>query len=452
MGEQGGVRAWFAGRRALGPLLLFLLVCAVEAALHRDEHWLLWYGLGDRTHLNEGYYLSAFHYHNDADDEPLHAEGAWLGEVAFAIAARQPHELGGGASADRFRLLAPFGASFALPYLSLSASYRLVNLAVWLATCWATWSLAWAVWGCARTALTAGLLTATSFALVILTNDPKAAMCQLAGPWCLIALAVHLEHFSSETSPAAARDSCLLGLAAGLATFGSVASFFFLPFLGLYGALEQPWRVFLRRGAAFALGFVTVVAPILLMTQSPGGGSDLAQHVRTGLEWAPWWAAWRDKMLHHFPLLVPWHLWLGLLALPALPPRWRRLLACTLTSLLTTEGLMLTTTYPYYNWTIGYYYLHFLFPLYLLLARVLAGALFPAAERPAWQRALARTAGCVLVMLTLLSSNLALLGNRYFYSTFARRAPPRLLLHGWLYYDNLALRGGEAEVNQERPR
>lgn len=428
----------------IGILALIGVICMLEALVYRNESWLQTLSLQESTLKNvQNYYTNGYQYENDIDNDPLYAEGFDLGRSAYTMAGvNSNHESKlniGNYGADPFRILLPFLASFLLPLLTLHDSYLVVTTLYWILTSYAMLYLGGRIFNSKMVGVISALLCATSYQFIMLATDPKAALFQLSAVVILAALSLYLDHFSNDDSLPALANSFLLGCIGGILVFGSIGSAFFMPFLLLYGILSQRFPVFLKRNLAFGMGLLLIVAPILSFVDR--GGSTISNSpllgVLAGIDWGRWWTVYKDKMAHHFIYLIPFHFWLGaFVGLFLINCDQRKVILCMFTSLIISEFLMLNAGSPYFNWTISYYYLQVLFPIYLLNAKFIQ-SLISLSRRAGIAKIFTRAFLTAFIILTFFTSNLSLLGNYYYYYVSARQTPIQLLYHPYFIFNNL---------------
>ena len=427
----------------IGVLALIALICIVEAVVYRHESWLQVHGLQeiDLNNVQQAY-TNGYEYENDIDNAPLFAEAFELGRSTYTMAGvNADHESKldmGSYSADAFRILLPFLASFLLPLLSLQDAYLVINTLYWIFTSYAMLFLGEHIFNSKIVGLISALLCATSYQFIILATNPEAALFQLSAVVILTALSLYLDHFSNDDHWPALANSLLLGSIGGILTFGSIGSGFFIPILLTYGILSQRFSVFLKRNLAFGVGFLLIVVSILSFVDqgTPVTGGHLV-NLLAGMDWGRWWLVYKDKMLNHFIYLIPVHFWLGaFVGLILITRDQRKIILCMFTPLIFSEFLMLNATSPYYNWTIGYYYLQVLFPIYLLSAKFIQSLISPNSKIRG-VKVFTRAVLTVFIFLTIFTSNMPLLGNYYYYFESGRSTPIQLLVHSYFTFNNL---------------
>lgn len=425
-------------------LVLIALICVFEAVVYRQENWLQTMSLQETTLGSvQYYYTNGYQYENDIDNAPLYLEAFVLGQSAYSMAGvNSNHEkklYSGSYVADTFRILLPFLASFLLPFLTLHDAYLTINTLYWICTSYAMLYLGEHIFNSKMVGVISALLCATSYQFIILATDPKAAIFQLSAVAILTALAFYLDHFSNDDSFPALGNSLLLGGLGGVLVFGSIGSIFFLPFLLLYGILSQRFPIFLKRNLVFGVGMLLIVTPILSFVDQGTSATSNTHLIGTlsGIDWGRWWAVYKFKMTHHFAFLVPVHFWLGAsIGFWAANREQRKIVLCMFTFFLLSEALMLTASSPYFNWTISYYYLQVLFPIYLLNAFFIQQVVLFGKEHRI-KKAFTHALLAVFIVLTIVTSNLPLLGNYYYYYISGRHTPVQVLYHSFFTFNNI---------------
>lgn len=431
-------------RPAWKPLLLFIgfvALCLVQACLNRRHEFLLVGGISaislDQLSVH---YPHAYTYDNDLDNQPLHVEAYHLGRIAYLFAGRFQYDkyysLFVSYPPDQYRLMLPFLASFLLPWLSLKNACLVVNVLIWglasLCVCW----LGEHLFGSRRAGLIAGLLYATSYAVIAVSASQKGELMQLTVPVILISLSFYLGHFRPPSAPRQLWDSFALGVTAGVGMFAGGATPYLLAFLPLYGLFTLDLSAYLKRNAVFAAGLLVVylaITPFIRQIESQTV-FELLQHSIAGITPAFLWACFKTRFVGHFIYAIPLPLWLGVagglyrIRRAQLVP-----LVCMFAMYAVSEAIMTAAQGRQCSaMTINYYYLQILLPVYLLTARALDRLL----ERGA-ALFLRRAAALLWLAVILFISHLGLLGNYYYTYQGYRPTSPQVLYHSFFTYDNL---------------
>jgi len=419
--------------------LFLITICFTEGILNRHLDVMLANCIhGTSLFKMCNYYPHGYQFDNDIDNEIINPEGYGLALNAYRMGstyAKSPHP---GMSihypADEYRILFPFLSSFFLRYFTLKNSYLLINIIMWIL---ASGSIGWLgnrIYKSWKIGVIAGLLCSTSYALIVLSSSTKSEFFQITFYICLVALSFHLDHFSNSISRRDLGNSLLLGVFGGLGIFASGATFYFLAFMIFYSLLTMKVATFFKRNLSFLIGLLLIYLifnSFLYKSTSPFPSHYLSL-------WK-WWWCFKDKMIHHFVFIVPWHLWIaaigGLFLL-----NWNQLkiISCMFTTFIVSETIMYVAQgSACWNWTISHYYLQILLPIYLINARFLYYLFFEPGSKRGIIVLLKRVACIVYILLTLFSSNLGLLGNKYFYYIAFRSTPIQILYHSFFTYDNL---------------
>ncbi|MDD5136541.1 MAG: hypothetical protein PHN63_04255 [Candidatus Omnitrophica bacterium] len=388
------------------------------------------------------HYPHGYPYDNDIDDARIHPEAYELANNAYAMAdnyffLKKPLGIRVDYVADKFRLIAPFFASFFLSFFTLNTSYLITNIIIWI---FASYSACWIgryIFSSEKVGAIAGLLFSTSYAMIVLSSSTKGEIYQIAAYICLVAVSFYLDHFSNDTSKPALLNSLLLGTFAGIGIFAGISTAYLAAFIVVYGLLTMKFKSFMKRNAFLLLGCAAVYFIIVLFVHRSPPLQSLA--IFKGFDIKRWEYAYKDKMMTHFIFSVPPHLWFGaILGAIGLKMRELKIILSLFATLLISEAIMLTASTPYYNWTISYYYLQILLPVYLLNARLLSFLIFDARKRKSvLLLAVKRSIAFIFIAVTLFTSNLGLLGNKYYYYLATRQTPIEVLYHSFFTFDNI---------------
>lgn len=423
--------------------LSLVIICASEGILHRHLDFLFIHGI-HATSLFEvcNYYPHGYQFDNDIDNEIINPEGFGLAVNAYSMGStyaerpRPNYKIDIYYPADKYRILFPFLSSFLLGFLTLKNSYLLINIVMWILMSGSIWWVGNYLFKSQKIGTIAGFLCATSYAMIVLSSSSKSEMLQIAYYICLVALSFYLNHFSNNLSKRDLANSFLLGIFGGLGIFGSLGTFYFIAFMFSYGLLTTELSAFLKRNLVFLIGLLSIYLTINSFLSK--SATPIPSHYLSLEEW--WWC-FKDKMIHHFVFIVPLHLWIGTIGgLFLLNRKQLKIIFCIFTTFVVSEAIMYVVQGNYcWSWTISNYYLQILLPIYLINARFLYGLFFEAVDKGGAVVFVKRFIGIIFILITLLSSNLGLLGNKYFYYISARPTPIQVLYHSFFTYDNLCV-------------
>ena len=459
-------------------LALIACVCILEGLLCFHLDFTAFTGSGNAS-LDKvgGYYPHNYQYDNDIDNNRLFPEAFDLANKAYLLAGQAnnewpwPNELGtivfnlaknlllsrnldqasGNFESlrnffkanlfiisyppDRYRLLLPFLASPLLWLMPLYNTYFLVNLLFWIIACWSMWWLARYTFNSGAAGLISGLLCASSYALIIHVAGSKAEMLQLTGFIILVAAAFILEHFSGELSRQHLLQSFSCGLLAGVFLLAGGATIYFLPFAALYGLLNSPLRIAIIKFAALGLGLSLLLLVILIFTHDSSG---LSGYPASAMPFFNWFGCFSARVTEHFIYLIPLPLVFGaIMGLKGIRLNQAKLIISLFSCFVVSEALLYVAQKDVcWGWTVGYYYLQVVFPIYLLNTHFLHKLLVN--NSASIQGTITkRIAGTVFLSVVLLTSNLPLLGNYYYYHQLIRPTSTKVLYYSFFTFDNL---------------
>jgi len=347
--------------------------------------------------------------------------------------------------ADEVRILFPFLSSFFLRFFTLKNSYLLINIIFWILASGSICCLGNRIYKSWKIGMIAGLLCSTSYALIVLSSSTKSEMFQITIYICLVALSFHLDHFSNSISRRDLGNSLLLGVFGGLGIFASGGTFYFLAFMISYSLLTMKVSTFFKRNLSFSIGLLLIY--LMFNSFISYGTSPIPSQY---LSLWKWWGCFKDKMIHHFVFTVPFHFWIGAIGgLFLLNREQLKIMLCMFTTFVVSEAIMYVVQGPScWNWTISHYYLQILLPIYLINARFLYNLFFELGTKRAIIVFAKRVACIVYILLTLFTSNLGVLGNKYFFYMAFRSTPVQVLYHSFFTYDNLGVYETLSKKNQ----
>ncbi len=432
-------------------LILIPIICITEGILHRHLDYLLISGLRHTYIYNSmGYYIHSPEYDNDLDHEIVDVEAYELVLNSYYMAGAYKINAEGsliraGYQPNKYRMLAAFFPSFLLKLFSLRNSWRIAVIVLWIFACYSMLFLGTYIFKSKKIGIIAGLLTATSYAVIVLIPGLKCEVYQLISPICLIAVSVYLGHFSNDISRKSLLNSFLLGICAGISIFAGGGAFYLFPFLFFYGILTMNFKSFFIRNLVFLSGIIIIYFLYIPFIWSPSASSllnysqnyfqmvgGLLSIIKLFLETV------HQKYIYHFFPAVPIHFWLGAIGgLFLLKLKELKIIVCMFTMLLTSEGIMFMAS-PGSALTFSYYHLQVLFPIYLLNARFIYFLLFETRfNRIRFVVFIKRFIAVAFILFTLFTSNLGLLGNKYYYYISIRLTPIEVLFHSFFTFDNL---------------
>jgi hypothetical protein len=419
--------------------LLLITICFTEGILNRHLDVMLANCIhGTSLFKMCHYYPHGYQFDNDIDNEIINLEAYGLALNAYDMGStneKSPHfRMNMHYPADEVRILFPFLSSFFLRYLTLKNSYLLINIIMWIL---ASGSIGWLgnrIYKSWKIGVIAGLLCSTSYALIVLSSSTKSEIFQITFYICLVALSFHLDHFSNTISRRDLGNSFLLGVFGGLGIFASGATVYFLAFMTSYSLSTMKISAFSKRTLSFLIGLLLVY--LMFNFSLYKSTFPFPSHY---LSLATWWGCFKDKMIHHFFFTVPLHFWIGAFGgLLLLNRDQLNLIFCMFTTFIVSEAIMYVVQgSSCWNWTLSHYYLQILLPIYLINARFLYYLFFESGNKRSVIVLAKRVACIVYILLTLFTSNLGLLGNKYFYYIAFRPTSIQILYHSFFTYDNL---------------
>ena len=426
-------------------LILIPIICITEGILHRYFDYLLISGLRHTTIIGSlGYYIHSPEWDNDLDNDIVDVEAYELVLNSYYMAGVYKKNAPGslisaGYPPNKYRMLAAFFPSFLLKLFSLRNSWRIAVIVLWIFACYSMLFLGTYIFKSKKIGIISGLLSATSYTVIILIPGLKCEVYQLITPICLIALSVYLGHFSNDISRNSLLNSFLLGICAGICVFTGGGAFYFIPFLFFYGLLTMNFKSFFVRNLVFVSGIIIIFflySPFIWRPQT----SSLFHFIklRDGLHLKEFWLYFFKKYKVHMFYNVPIHFWLGAVCgLLLLKFRELKIILCIFTMLFTSEGIHLLHAWRWAT-TFSYYHLQIIFPVYLLNARFIYFLLFETRLSSIhFVVFIKRFVAVVFILFTLFTSNLGLLGNKYYYYESIRITPIELLFHSFFTFDNL---------------
>lgn len=420
---------------------IIAILCIAETVAHRNLDYLTIHCMHDISLLHvQSYYPHAAQFDNDIDDDRIQVEEFGQALNTYYMAGICDRKDGYRMDtnfypADKYRIVPAFISSLFVSSFTFKHAYLLANCLVWILAGWSIWWLGRHLFD-TRTGVIAGLLLATSYAFIVLSTSSKGEMYQLALYTCLVALSFRLEYFSSSTVTKNESAAFLLGTCAGIGVFSSIGTVFFLAFLFSYSLLRLRPPLLFRRSAAFAVGCLL----IFVMYKAFLTPSASLQYHSFQLDLKSLWACFKSRMVDHFIYTVPLPLWAGALGgLFLLNRKQAGAIACMFTTLVVSESIMYIAQGPHcFDWSISYYYLQILLPIYLLNGRFLAFLLSGTRERERTSMTyFKKTIAALLIIINLLLSHIGLMGNKYFYQLSARATPIEMLYHSFFTFDNL---------------
>jgi hypothetical protein len=226
---------------------------------------------------------------------------------------------------------------------------------------------------------------------------------------------------------------------AGVGIFAGGGTVYFVAFSVCYGLFACRFKCFIKRNAVALCGFVLVYALVsAFVRQAPTTDVFVFMAGRQAINWRAWWEAFQARTFHHLFTTVPWQMWVGAFAGVWLLNKQQAKIILPMFSTYVISEIIITASYPYNSYTIAYYYLQILLPIYLLNAQTLYYAIFKIGMRGRlWEKGMALLYSGLFIMATIVTSNLGLIGNKYFYIDCIRPTSIEALYHSYFTYDNM---------------